>query len=37
MLRVQLPAWDAPIAPEAGLPVRLGWRGTASVPVEEDG
>ena len=37
LLRVQLPAWDAPIAPEAGLAVRLGWRGTASVPVAEDG
>ena len=35
-LRVTLPAWGAPIAPAEGLPVRLGWSSTASVPVEED-
>jgi putative spermidine/putrescine transport system ATP-binding protein len=35
-LRVHLPAWGAPIAPAEGLAVRLGWRMTASVPVEED-
>ncbi len=35
-LRVHLPAWNAPIAPADGLRLRLGWRSTASVPVEED-
>jgi len=36
LLRVHLPAWNAPIAPAEGLHVRLGWRATASVPVLED-
>lgn len=36
VLRVALPAWRAPIAPREGLPVRLGWRADAAVPVEED-
>ncbi len=35
-LRVALPTWQAPIAPSEGLPVRLGWSSTASVPVVED-
>lgn len=35
-LRVALPTWQAPIAPGEGLPVRLGWSSTASVPVVED-
>ena len=35
LLRVTLPAWGAPIAPAEGLPVRLGWSATASVPVED--
>jgi len=35
-LRVTLPAWNAPIAPAEGLPVRLGWSTGAGVPVEED-
>jgi putative spermidine/putrescine transport system ATP-binding protein len=35
-LRVALPAWNAPIAPAAGLPLRLGWSAAASVPVRDD-
>ena len=35
-LRVVLPAWQAAIAPAAGLPVRLGWSADAAVPIEDD-
>jgi putative spermidine/putrescine transport system ATP-binding protein len=35
-LRVTLPSWGAPFAPAEGMPVRLGWSATASVPVAED-
>jgi putative spermidine/putrescine transport system ATP-binding protein len=35
-LRVALPAWNAPIAPAEGLPLRLGWSAAASVPVQDD-
>jgi len=35
-LRVAVPAWGAPIEPAEGLPLRLGWSASASVPVEED-
>ncbi len=35
-LHVTLPSWGAPIAPQEGLPVRLGWSATAAVPVEEE-
>jgi putative spermidine/putrescine transport system ATP-binding protein len=35
-LRVTLPSWGAPFAPTEGMPVRLGWSATASVPVAED-
>jgi len=35
-LRITLPSWGAPFAPAEGLPVRLGWSATASVPVAED-
>ncbi len=35
-LRVALPAWRAPIAPQEGLPVRLGWAADAAVPVVDD-
>lgn len=35
-LRVTLPSWRAPIAPDEGVPVRLGWSAEASVPVQED-
>jgi putative spermidine/putrescine transport system ATP-binding protein len=36
LLRVNLPAWNAPFAPAEGLPVRLGWSAAAAVAVEED-
>jgi putative spermidine/putrescine transport system ATP-binding protein len=36
VLRVHLPAWNAPIAPAEGLRLRLGWSATASVVVAED-
>ncbi len=35
-LRATLPSWRAPIAPAAGLAVRLGWAADAAVAVIED-
>jgi len=35
-LRVALPAWRAPIAPQDGMAVRLAWSADAAVPVAED-
>ena len=35
VLRVQLPAWRAPLQPAEGLPLRLGWSRTAAVSVHD--
>ncbi|MCI0752678.1 ABC transporter ATP-binding protein [Teichococcus vastitatis] len=35
-MRVTMPAWNAPLRPQQGLAVTLGWDADAAVPVAED-
>ncbi len=35
-IRATLPSWNAAVAPQEGLALRLGWPAEAAVPVEED-
>ncbi|MBR0666182.1 ABC transporter ATP-binding protein [Roseomonas hellenica] len=35
-LRVTIPTWQASVAPEEGVPLRLGWSADAAAPVADD-